>query len=131
MTRNSAATIVQAWQDAANAQDIPRLLQLSAPEIEIAGPRGSGHGHQLLRDWLARAGLQLQTRRIFARNEVVVADQQGIWRAPDTGSVIGEQAVASAFHVAAGRVTRVARHDHLASALAEAGLEEGDEIAAS
>ena len=55
--------VAHAWQDAANAQDIPRLLELSAPDIEIIGPRGSGFGHQLLKEWLARAGLTLTTQR--------------------------------------------------------------------
>ena len=33
---------VQAWQNAANTQDKGRLLELSDPNIEIVGPRGSG-----------------------------------------------------------------------------------------
>ncbi len=50
MQDTSPVAITQAWQDAANRQDIDRLVALSEPDIEIVGPRGSGHGHQLLRD---------------------------------------------------------------------------------
>jgi hypothetical protein len=128
MDQRSPLAIVRAWQEAANAQDIDRLLQLSTPEIEIVGARGSGYGHQLLRDWLARAGLRLQTRRVFARDGVVVVARRGTWRATETDAVIGEQAVATAFRVADGRVARVARYDSLDIALAEAGLAEGDEV---
>ncbi len=31
-------TIVQAWQEAANAQNVERLLELSDPNIEVVGP---------------------------------------------------------------------------------------------
>ena len=32
--------VVAEWQDAANTQDIPRLLEFSDPDIEVVGPRG-------------------------------------------------------------------------------------------
>src|SRR5258708_22533596 len=92
-------TIVQAWQEAANDQNIERLLELSDPNIEIVGPRGSGFGHQLLRDWIARAGLKLQTLRVFVRKEKVVVEQHGVWRSLDTGEITGEKILASAFRV--------------------------------
>ena len=127
MQRDSPPAIVQAWQDAANAQDVARLLDLSDPDIEVIGPRGSGRGHQLLRDWLGRAGLRLQTRRAFARGDAVVLAQHGVWRSIETGDVIGEAAVASRFRVAGQRVVQFARHDSLDAALAEAGLDYSDE----
>jgi hypothetical protein len=48
--------LVMVWQAASNAEDSDLLLAVSDPQIEIAGPRGSGRGHQMLRDWLVRAG---------------------------------------------------------------------------
>jgi hypothetical protein len=120
--------IVFAWQDAANRQDVDRLLALSDPAIEIIGPRGSGRGHQLLRDWLGRAGATLTTRRAFARGPVVVLAQHGVWRAADGGAVSGEADLAARFRVEAGRVTEFARYDELDTALAEAGLVGNDEI---
>ena len=58
----SPFAIVQAWQDAANSQNIDRLIELSDPNIEVVGPRGLGYGHQLLRNWLGRAGLRFSKR---------------------------------------------------------------------
>ena len=122
-------TVVQQWQDAINQQDVERLLELSAPDIEIVGPRGSGHGHQLLRDWLARAGLRLTTLRTFSRGDAVVLFQHGVWHAADTQQVIGEVDVASRFRVQDAKVIQFARYDNLGEALAAAGLSEDDEVA--
>jgi SnoaL-like domain len=123
----SPVAVVRAWQDAANSQDTARLLELSAPAVEIVGPRGAGRGHQLLRDWLGRAGLSLETLRVFARGDVVVVAQRGVWRSAETGEVTGEAEIASCFRVEGGRVARFARYDSLDGALADAGLTHGDE----
>jgi hypothetical protein len=128
MPYESPFALVQAWQDAANDQNIDRLIELSAPTIEIVGPRGSGYGHQLLRDWLGRAGLHLTTQRAFVRDNVVVVAQHGVWRSVETGAVTGERDLASRFQVDGQRIVQFARHDNLADALSEAGLYEADEI---
>ena len=127
MHQLNPVTIVQTWQEAANAQDIDRLLALSDPHIEIVGPRGSGFGHQLLRDWMARAGLALKTLRVFAQADTVVVEQQGIWRALDTGEVTGEKTLASFFQVDDQRVVKFARYDSLSAALEAAGFDETKE----
>lgn len=126
---STSLRVAQAWQDAANAQDIPRLLELSAPNIEIIGPRGSGFGHQLLMEWLARAGLTLTTQRAFARGEMVALEQSGVWRDLATGEVRGERTLASTFRVNdQQQVAAFARYDSLAEAgLAAAGLAASDE----
>ena len=128
MQEADPVTIVQAWQEAANRQDIDGLLALSDPNIEIVGPRGSGYGHQLLRDWLGRASLRLETLRVFGRGAAVVVAQHGVWRSVETGEVVGEQDLASRFRVVDGRVVQFARCDRLEEALAAAGLTHGDEI---
>ncbi|HEX5506244.1 MAG TPA: nuclear transport factor 2 family protein [Thermomicrobiales bacterium] len=130
MSRPTPLALVRDWQDAANRGDAARLLALSDPAIEVAGPRGASRGHDVLRAWLDRAGLRLTTRRAFARGDAVVLAQRGVWRDPQTGAVTGERDLASAFRVAGGRVARVARHDDLAAALADAGLVADDERAA-
>jgi hypothetical protein len=82
---SSEIATVQAWQAAANDQDIDRLLALSAADIAIIGPRGRGSGHQILRDWIARAGLTLTTYRIFQRRDTVVLAQHARWQSDATG----------------------------------------------
>ncbi len=127
MDREDPLAVVQAWQYAVNRQDIDSLLELSASDIEIVGPRGSGHGHQLLRDWLGRAGLRLKTLRAFARDNVVVLAQQGVWSSVQTGDVAGERDVASRFLVQGHQVVQFARYDSLDAALREANLDYADE----
>src|SRR5262245_29150439 len=128
MSLETSVSIVQAWQEAVNTQDIERLLELSDPNIEVIGPRGSGYGHSLLRDWLARAGLSFTTLRIFARGHTVVVAQHGVWRSVETGEAIGESDLASRFRVENQRVTQFARYDNLDTALKEAELNDSDEI---
>ncbi len=128
MRYESAFALAKAWQDAANNQNIDQLLTLSAPAIEVVGPRGSGYGHQILRDWLGRAGLYLITLRAFVRDDVVVVAQHGIWRSIETGEVSGERNIASRFRVDHQQITQFARHDTLDAALEEAGLQYSDEI---
>lgn len=129
MQNENPFALVQAWQDAANSQNIDRLVELSAPTIEVVGPRGSGYGHQLLRDWLGRAGLYLTTLRAFVRNNAVVVAQHGVWRSVETGEVTGERDLASRFQVEGQHVVQFARYDNLETALDEAGLDYSDEIA--
>jgi hypothetical protein len=126
---NSPFEIAEAWQQAANQQDSERLLALSDPNIELVGPRGSGFGHQLLRDWLGRAGLALTTLRAFGHGNTVVLAQHALWRSVEAGASASERDLASRFDIEDGRVVRFARYDSLAEALAAAGLSEADALA--
>lgn len=128
MQSTPAVNVVRAWLAAANQQNLAQLLALSATDIELIGPRGGGQGHQLLAEWLGRAGLTLTTQRIFARDQVVVVAQQGVWRASDTGVVVGTASVASLFRVAQGQVIAFARYDDLETALAAAQLTAENEL---
>lgn len=116
------------WHEALNDGDIERLIVLSDPEIEVGGPRGSGRGVQLLREWVDRANIHLEPRRVFHRSETVVVEQEAEWRSADTQEVAGGQIVASAFAVRDGLVASVLRYDDLAGALRLADFDESDEV---
>src|SRR5438105_10833753 len=113
---------VLAWHAALNAADLERLLALSAPDIEVGGPRGSGTGVDLLRDWVARARIRLEPLGWQARDGVVVVEQTAQWQQPD-GPLTEPQHVASVFRVRDGKLSSVLRYDNLASALRAAGLD--------
>jgi ketosteroid isomerase-like protein len=117
--------IVDAWHDALNRGDIERLDSLSTDDIELGGPRGSGHGVQLLREWFGRAGIHVEPREVFHRGKTVVVEQNAAWRNIEPTEC---QIVASVFLVQDGRIASVIRHPDLSSALAAAGLTEADKV---
>jgi ketosteroid isomerase-like protein len=120
-------TVVIAWHEALNAGDVERLVGLSSEVVEVVGPRGSGYGTPLLREWVARAGIRLEVQRVFQRGDTVVAEEQAEWRSSDRGEVTDSQLLASVFRVRDGRIAYIARYPSLAEALEQAGLSEGDE----
>src|SRR5438128_10523620 len=103
---SAEAEIILAWHAARNESEVQRLLSLSTDDVEVGGPRGAGRGADLLRDWVARAGVHLEPRRIFCRGDIVVVEQSARWPSAD-GHLADPQIVASVFHVTAGRVSRV------------------------
>ncbi len=104
---------VRAWHRALNAGDLDRLQSLSAGDVEVGGPRGSGRGRDLLRDWSGRAGIRLEPISLQARgDDVVVVEQEASW--PGDAA---PQPVASIFRVRDGLVTSVIRYPDVAAAL--------------
>lgn len=116
------------WHEALNDGDIERLVALSAPDVEMGGPRGTVHGAQILREWVDRANIRLEPRRVLHRARMVVVEQDAEWRSPDTGEVASRQTVASVFAVRDGLVASVVRYGDLADALRAADLDESDEV---
>ncbi len=123
----SAIAIVQTWQTAANDQNIDHLLELSAPDIVIIGPRARGSGHQLLGEWIARAGLRLSTQRVFQSGDTVVLAQHGTWQSSATGGIPSEADLASRFRVRDERVIEFERYEELADALTAAHMSDADQ----
>src|SRR5436305_9617337 len=112
---------VREWHHALNAGDVERLLALSSDDVEVGGPRGSGRGAQLLREWFGRAGIQMEPAQTFHRADVVVVEQRATWQPPGQETAAVPQSVSSVFVVKDGRVASVIRHPDLAAALAAGG----------
>ncbi len=128
MDQADAVAVVEAWHEALNRRDLERVIEISAAEIEIVGPRGVARGHDVLRQWLEHTRVSLEPRRWFARGGEVVVAQHGVWRSAETGDIDGEADVASRFRVEDGRVAHYARYDTIEEALAAAGLTDADEV---
>lgn len=111
--------VVQDWHEALNHGDIERLVALSADDVEVGGPRGTSRGAAVLREWFARAGLRLEPRQVFQREENVVVEQLAEWRELETNRIVGQQVVATLFVVRDGQIARVIRYEDLEAALAE------------
>jgi hypothetical protein len=123
-----AYDVVRRWVAAVNDARVLDVMALSAGDIEVGGPRGSGRGQPLLREWVERAHLNMHTRRAFARDDRVVLLQRAAWR-DDKGTPIAEAIIANRFRVADGRVAAIVRYDDLDVALHDAHLSEQDERA--
>ena len=119
--------VVRAWHEAVNRGDADALVALSDDDIEIGGPRGSARGSAVLRDWLGRAGIQLEPRRWFASPTELVVEQIATWRGPDS-AVTAPDTIASSFTVEHGLVRRTVRYGSLSEALAATGLTLEDEL---
>ncbi|MQA16884.1 MAG: nuclear transport factor 2 family protein [Pseudonocardiaceae bacterium] len=125
-----ALVIVEEWLGAVNRRDSDRVEDLSDEEVEVAGPRGTVRGRQILSGWLARAGFSAEPLRWFCGGDgTVVVEQDACWVDVATGKEKGRAVVASQFLVDGARVTRYVRHDDLGAALAATGLDDpGDEV---
>ena len=126
MSRQDARVVV-AWHDALNVGDVERLLALSSQDVEVGGPRGTGRGHDLLRDWVVRARVRMEPDRLFHRAGTVVVQQRARWELPGADPSVPPDLVASVFRVREVLVTGVVRYPDLPAALAAAGLDETDE----
>ena len=121
-------SVVAAWHEALNRGDVERLVELSHPDVEVGGPRGTGKGAQLLREWVARASINLEPKRAFYKGDTVVVEQEAKWRSAETGDLSGSEQVASVFLVRDGLVRCVTRYPDLAGALRAADLDGSCEI---
>lgn len=122
---------VRAWHEAVNAGDVERAVALADADVEMGGPRGTVRGLATLREWVEQSGIQLQPRRIFARDERIVVEQVATWRVPATAELTARDTVASAFVVRDGLIHSIVRYPDLASALASANLSQDDEYSSS
>jgi ketosteroid isomerase-like protein len=123
----SELRVVEAWHEALNGGEVDRLVDLSHPEVEVGGPHGTGRGAQLLREWVDRANIRLEPRRVFHHADTVVVEQWAQWHCTETGRVVSSQTVGSVFVVRDGRVNRVVRYPGIADALAATDLDESHE----
>jgi hypothetical protein len=106
------------------------VLALSAEDVEVGGPRGSGRGHQLVREWLARTGIELKEMSVFGRGETIVVEQRAAWRDADR-KVSSEREIATVFVIRDGKIARLVRYDSVEEALRATALDRGDLIEAA
>jgi hypothetical protein len=121
--------VVEEWLTAVNHADGSRVEELSAEDVEIAGPRGATKGRRVLAEWMARADFSAESLRWFCGADGrVVVEQEARWVDPTTKAELGRALVASQFAVRDGAVAYYQRHDSLDHALGEAGLTRDAEV---
>jgi hypothetical protein len=80
----------------------------------------------MVADWLARAGIRLTPKRVFARDGTLVVEQDASWKDAANGAYGPEQSIGTVLRLRDGRIDAVLRYDTLSAALDAAGLSEDD-----
>ena len=120
--------VVERWQAAADDADAARLRALTAPDVEVVGPRGIATGADALVAWLGRTRARLEGRRWFCGGDgTVLVEQKATWH-DDDGRPLGSQTIWSAFDVLDGVVARYARYDAVETAFRATGIGARDEV---
>ncbi len=111
----SAALVLEAWHRAVNDADVDTAVGWCADDVAVQGPRGTGHGQDLMRAWLLRSRIRLQPQGEFAEVDGrVVIRELAQWTAADapadapTDDPVETWCV---FTVSDGLVTSVARYE--------------------
>jgi ketosteroid isomerase-like protein len=122
----TSTEIFRGFLDALNRRDLPGMLELVAPDVEIRSPRGIRHGHDGLRAWLGEPYCELdverEVERIHVAGPLVVAvgRLRHCWR--ESGEVGEDIEGAWLAEVTGGKIARFQSFPDEASALAAAGL---------
>lgn len=122
--------IIEAWHVAVHSGDRVQAGELCTGDVEVGGPRGSGHGRDIVVDWVGHAGIQLTPVRWYCGTAGAAVEQDACWADSATGALSAPMRLATAFAVEAGRISRILRHAELARALAALGLDLADEVVA-
>ncbi|MFD1607388.1 hypothetical protein [Oceanobacillus luteolus] len=116
------------WVELSNEGDLEGLSKVTANELEIVGPKGTGViDHKELGEWLKRAKLKLVTINRYAKDHFIVLEQQGTWLNPDD-SIKGQGIVFTVFKIVDQNVTFLARYDNKQEAFDVSGLSDEAKI---
>lgn len=126
MSDTEPAAVVGAVLAALERRDDDAVVARTAEDVAIQGPRGTGHGHDLLRAWLGRTGLALAAERWFVRDGTVVVWGTATFRAGEAAGTSVPSALLA--EVRGERVVLLGRTDTLDEALARSGLTDADEL---
>lgn len=105
---------VQAWHDAVNIGDVESAVQLCSPDVAVTGPRGVGHGHDLVRGWLVRSGIRLEPQGgLVEADGRLVVREAAHWTTTDAPSGAPTEPTTTwcVFTVESGLISSIARYE--------------------
>ena len=113
-TSQTPDAVLAAWHQAVNAGDIEAAVACCSEDVAVQGPRGVGHGHDLVRGWLQRSGIRLEPQEeLVERDGRFVVREVARWttaNAPD-GAPLEPTETWCVFRVGDGKVTSIARFE--------------------
>jgi ketosteroid isomerase-like protein len=108
------AAALQEWHDAVNAGDVDAAVACCTEDVAIVGPRGIGHGHDLVRGWLTRSGIRLEPQEpLVEADGRFVVREVARWTtagAPQ-GAPLEPTETWCVFTVSGGKVASIARFE--------------------
>lgn len=107
------------WHAAVNEGDIEAAIACCADDVAVQGPRGTGHGHDLMRGWLTRSGIRLTPQEDLLEDGdpgasyTRVVHERAWWTAPDApaGAPTEPADTWCVFTVTEGKLASVARFE--------------------
>jgi ketosteroid isomerase-like protein len=122
----TGAEVVRRYIDALNRRDLPAMLDVLDPDVELLTRRGPQRGHDGVRAWLGEPYKELDVERVVDRvkvaGHVVVASGRIRHRWRESGEVADEADVANLAEVEHDKIVRLQTFADETSALAAAGL---------
>ena len=113
-TPQTPDAVLASWHKAVNDGDIDAAVACCSEDVAVQGPRGVGHGHDLVRGWLQRSGIRLEPQEdLVERDGRFVVREVARWttsNAPD-GAPLEPTETWCVFHVGDGKVTSIARFE--------------------
>jgi ketosteroid isomerase-like protein len=130
--RMEPVEVVRAYVAALNARDVERMLELADEDVEFNTPRGTLRGHDALRRFMEQQSFGtayvVVPRAFYERADLVVIDALNEMRYVDTGELAESFEDAPVFTVRDGRVARLDMRAALATALADAGMDDTNRV---
>jgi ketosteroid isomerase-like protein len=118
--------VLRRYVDAVNRRDLPAMLAVLDPDVELSTRKGVLRGHDGVRAWLGEPYKELDVERVVDRMQVaghvVVASGRIRHRWRESGEVADESDVAILAHIEDDRIVRLQTFEDEAAALAAAGL---------
>jgi ketosteroid isomerase-like protein len=106
--------VLAVWHAAVNAGDVEAAVACCDEQVAVRGPRGVGHGHDLVRGWLVRSGIRLEPEEdLVERDGRFVVRESARWTAASApaGAPTEPTTTWCVFTVADGKVTSIARFE--------------------
>ena len=116
--------VLARWHEAVNAGDVEAAVALCSGDVAVAGPRGVGHGRDLVRAWLTRSGIRLSPALPLPGTDGRhVVEERARWTTPDAPAGVPSAEPAQTwcvFAVTGGQVAEIARYESAEEAAAAA-----------
>jgi hypothetical protein len=121
--------LVTEYTDAFNARDVDRLHESITDDFRFTAPHATverGGMREFVERQMFGVGLHIRHRRCFGRGQTVVTEGRTDFVSADDGAIVGGEDSVATFSFREGRISAVTLQQDLHTALAGAGMTEGD-----